>query len=369
MLNFPLTYASSSSAPTQQITHFSRPPLFPDGNTIKSTGENLIPLIMRSTQFRSLAQGMAYHEKPYSSFGFTSGPDIPTTERVILFSPDESSYIITEVEVPSNQIQTMYFVNSSQVNFRFANHSDLFAGWRVLFCTGTWFGSCVSTGTAVIAIDSQVVPSSETLPAGANSACCAFGEWDGASNDDSFSYGAVQGGVAWSGMNLPQFQNALSDGYVMWTEYLPAQPMYIAPPSWMGNMYGLTINLTMEPYDSCSPGNLWYAQVWNVGNNYSTQFIKCDNVVEQYAWYVFESPPSASCQNGGYYNYCQIPSFPTIGINGQICLANGQQNCRNINSYSDPIQGYYIQHHSVDATVSDIPGGSGYFTVTYHSST
>ncbi len=368
MFGLPLTYASSPTVSAPQ-NHFNRPAGFPDGLTIKSIGENLIPLIMQSRQFHLLAHGKAYHEKPFSSFGYTYGPTIPTSERVILFSPDESSYIVTEIELPSNQIQSMYFTDASQANFRFSGvQSDHYAGYRVLYCTGTFFGVCDSTGTNIAVEGTLQVPSYQNTPNGANSACCVFGEWTGASNDQYASSALVQGGMAWSGINLAQLPNALSNGYVLWTEYLPNPPVYYTPPSWMNGVQGQTINLSTQPYDSCSPGNLWYAQLWNLGSNWSTQFVKCDSVVEQYAWYVFESPPSPSCSSGGYNGYCQIPAIPNLGYTGQICLTNGMQSCRNINSYSNPIQGYYIVHTQVDLGNGDIPGGGAAWTMDYRSS-
>ncbi|MCL5106426.1 MAG: hypothetical protein M1331_03470, partial [Candidatus Marsarchaeota archaeon] len=59
----------------------------------------------------------------------------------------------------------------------------------------------------------------------------------------------------------------------------------------------------------------------------------------------------SGCYNGFY----QIPEVSSMNFTGNICNNTGV--CRNINSNSDPIQDYYIQHNSQDTSTAPIASG------------
>lgn len=90
---------------------------FPGGAQIASIGTSLVPMIENTPQFQSLANGTQYHIEPYSSFGYSWGPTIPSVETIIFFSPNLSGEIEVSVYLNNNTIQHMYFDNETLLGY------------------------------------------------------------------------------------------------------------------------------------------------------------------------------------------------------------------------------------------------------------
>lgn len=91
---------------------------FPGLSNLTNWGTPYAKTIESSAQFQSLAQSVAYHLEPYSSFGYTWGPGIDPRERIILFKADGGAYIVSDVDLVTSKIVDMYFVNASGVAVR-----------------------------------------------------------------------------------------------------------------------------------------------------------------------------------------------------------------------------------------------------------
>jgi hypothetical protein len=75
-------------------------------------------MIENTSQFRSLADGISYHTNPYSSFGFSWGPDTPSIVTIVFYSPNLSGQIEVDVFTSNSTIQHMYFDNVTLSGFR-----------------------------------------------------------------------------------------------------------------------------------------------------------------------------------------------------------------------------------------------------------
>jgi len=93
------------------------PPGYPGGEQVSSIGNSLIPMIEDTSQFQSLANGTQYHIEPYSSFGYSWGPNIPSIETIIFFSPNLSGEIQVNVYLNNETIQHMYFDNETLLGY------------------------------------------------------------------------------------------------------------------------------------------------------------------------------------------------------------------------------------------------------------
>jgi hypothetical protein len=93
------------------------PPGFPGAAYVEALGYYFVPMIENSTQFRALSHGVQFHIEPYSSFGYDVNGNDNTSETVLLFSPGNSTYILTEVSVQSGNITAMYEGSSMSYGF------------------------------------------------------------------------------------------------------------------------------------------------------------------------------------------------------------------------------------------------------------
>jgi hypothetical protein len=84
------------------------PPGFPGAAVVQALGESLVPTIEASAEFQRLSHGVPYHVDPYSGFGYTWGSGIASSVSVTLWSPDNSSYIVTDLGVKNRSIIDMY---------------------------------------------------------------------------------------------------------------------------------------------------------------------------------------------------------------------------------------------------------------------
>lgn len=313
-----------------QSSRPSAPPGFPGDSVVSSVGESLVSPIMQSAQFKALSLGVSYHVKSDSSFGYSWGPNIHSTETVTLFAPDNSSSVVTVVDLVTNQIQTMYFVNDTRAEsatIEPVGYSVDYGGYGVLAYNG------IQVLPVEGAEGSIEIPASITAPpAGETHACCQFVQWTGTTETQS-GYQLTQGGVWWTGFNQPIKSTANSYGFSLFVEYVPSPsnpgsgPQFYTPPSWMGNVQGETIFMETEPPSTCSngSGDLWY-QFWNYGSNWMSQQIECiPHSSQSWGWFVFESPfDDVNCANGGYYAaghyFCQIPEFaqPQDGVPNSV---------------------------------------------------
>jgi hypothetical protein len=370
--------ASLSMGQTVTPTSPTLPPGFPSFSTLSSVGNSLVSVITKSVQFRAISHGQEYHIEPYSSFGYSWGPGIPSTERVILFSADGSTSIVSEVSIATKQVQSISLINDTQTRAFYStqlSYAD-YSGYSAQFWQCQYIIFSCST-TSILGVYGNIqIPSTISSPTGATAACCQFAEWTGVSSTASGN-NLVQGGIAWTGDNQGSLPQSNSEGFSLFTEYVPSGsntgtgPQFFPPPSWMDGVQGQTILMTTKPDANCSSkgvqsGNVVWVQFWQDGSMSTAQSIQClSPSTENYGWYIFETPNQSSCTSGGFRGYCEIPKFSTISFTGNIC---NQATCRNINSNSDPIQGYYIGHNSVDTATSSIPSGGNSWTETWLSS-
>jgi len=376
-----------------QVAGYAKPnnvPSTPDGflgaSSITAVGFSLVPLITQSAEFQELSRGIHFHIEPHSSFGYTWGVGISSTERIVLFSPDDFAYIVSEVNIGSKQIESMYFVNDTEVGTYFDLSAD-WGGYYAQYCTGTFFGFCNGQACCLNKVYGNVQVPDGTFappnPPGAVNACCAFAEWTGVqSGTGSSACCLTQGGVQWSGVNYPPLPDANGLGFTLFVEYVPSPsnlgtgPVYLAPPSWMNGVAGQTITMTTEVFQNCGSGGLtndWW-QFWQMGSSSTAQEIICSNLSDNYGLYILETPynPSrCSTANGGYPpGLCVLPRYTygggnSIGFTGNICY---NLDCRNINSNADPLIQDSIAHNSQDTSTSNIPGGGNSWTETWLSS-
>lgn len=338
--------------------------------SLTAWGDALAPTIMGSSEFQSLSHGTSYRTDPYRSFGYTGGEGISPTERIVFFSADNLSYIEAEVYVPSGVIQSMQWENSSTSTVTYNDESYNYAGYSAQYDSG---GSALPVGRVYGNVS---VPSSITSPNGANKACCQFAQWIGVANGTGGT-ALVQGGIAWSGFSQPALQDHNSNNFSLFVEYVPggsASPgpvTFLSPPSWMNGVMDQNIMLDLYPNGNCGPtgaGDAWF-MYWQEGSDYTYQVVHCAKYQsETYGWYVFESPATSSagsCYDGGYkygsYYLCQIPKVPTgLSYTGNICDEESGGTCRGINTNSDPVQGYYMEHTTKDMSTSSITGGNSW---------
>lgn len=91
---------------------------YPGNQQISSLGTSLIPMIENASQFKSLANGVPYHISPYSSFGYSWGPNTTSIETIILYPPNMSGEIEVDVFATNSTIQHMYFDNITLLGYR-----------------------------------------------------------------------------------------------------------------------------------------------------------------------------------------------------------------------------------------------------------
>lgn len=91
---------------------------YPGNQQITSLGSSLVPIIENTSQFQSLARGIPYHVNPYSSFGYSWGPNTSSIETIIFYSPNSSGEIEADVFATNSSIQHMYFDNVTLLGYR-----------------------------------------------------------------------------------------------------------------------------------------------------------------------------------------------------------------------------------------------------------
>jgi hypothetical protein len=395
ILSFPVI-ASTPTNQANQSTHDSLPPgVFPQGypgtKNIVSWGEVVVPIITASDQFKAISHGLTYHTDPYSSFGYSWGPSSGPTETVVLYSTISGVYIVAEIDPVTQVIGTMYFENDSKTGYIMdnGNPSANWGGYWSEYCNNVFFG-CYGVDYLSGAYARAYIAQT-TSPTGQTLACCALSEWSGVSTSPDGS-GLTQGGVLWAGYNLPPPAGANGNGWILFTEILPAGPTYFTPPSWLPLPTPGDYTLTMETLISgtCSnppgggTGDLW-VQLWWYNGNALTQTLGCENNPwYHYGDFILESPVTkgagSACSNGGYPvtgGYaCQLPHFYVfsnpqndafVDFFASIC-AHSNGNCRNINSNYDPLQAEYIVHRSTDTSTGPIPGNGGSWQESWLSS-
>ncbi len=371
---------NSSSAHT-----FNLPAGMPTPTNLTKMGDTLVPFIMQTARFKKLSNGAQYHVNPYSSFGYTWGPGIKSTESITLFSPDNSSYIVTDIYVSNNTgtsnaaiysgslvsnktIKDMYFVNATKINVSASIvHSDNWGGYQEQYCSGSFFGVCTGTSSIGKVYGNIQIPSTIAAPSGATSSCCLLGEWTGVASSANGTLNLTQGGIFVKFDNLGYWN--WSTPWAFFTEYFPTQTHAIIyqPPSWFTGS-GQTVNMTTEPLANCPNGtNNWY-EIWSSGGSSTSKGIGCRSTSSiTWAESELESPGGCSGRNGNYNGFCQLPQFSNVGFTGNICPAISGT-CRNINSNYDPIIGQYIQHNSQDTSTSSISSGGNSWTESWLSS-
>ncbi len=345
----------------------------PSPTALSSSGNQLALLVEQSPQFKNLAGGKPFSIDPYSSFGYTWGPGIVPTVRIIFFSPDRVSYVVAEVANSTRSIQQIYLVNDTSPKMVFAQSAN-WGGYSAQDCAGSTFGWCWSAWALYKAYGNIQFPNSLTLPHGANpNACCSFAEWTGTGQNSQGS-NMVQGGAAWAGMDIPTLPAANANGYSLWTEdiYDSRPPVFFTPPGWMNGVAGQTITETTVDYTVCSfnPIKDQWAQSWTLGGSSTLQYIAClPHNSQTWAYYILEAPALPACSPGGYTGYiCQIPHFSSnncnncVSFTGIICDQNGPGTCINLNTNANPLTNWYIQQNAQDTTTSNIaPNGNQWF--------
>lgn len=118
MTIFSANLIQRSSATQLQSNSASLPAGYPGNQEVSTLGNSLVPMIENNSQFRSLADGIPYHISPYSSFGFSRGPDTPSIVTIVFFSPNLSGQIEVDVLTSNHTIQHMYFDNVTLSGFR-----------------------------------------------------------------------------------------------------------------------------------------------------------------------------------------------------------------------------------------------------------
>jgi len=340
--------------------HFNKPLNYLDTANLTSMGESLAPSIMQTARFKQLANGVAYNIDKYRSFGYTWGANIPSTERIVLFAPNNASHIVVDIYVSNDTIQDMYYVPKSNVSYTINSNN-----W------GGYGAQYYSSNIVSQAYGNVVVPSTISAPSGATHACCEFAEWTGV----TFAEGSgnfVQGGIAYAGFNQV-ISNANSNGFALFVESPPSAATYISAPSWMNGVKGQTITLYTNSNGNCATGGLIWLQEWKDGSSSTSQSMGCSGGNDYYGWYIFESPngcTGSGCFNftsgGQKYSLFQLPDFSSVGFTGNICGA--AFTCRNINSNSDPIYQLDIYHNSQDTSTSTISSGGNSWTESWVSS-
>ena len=346
---------------------------------VNAIGEALIPMIQGTSQFEQLSKGTTY-KVTSQSFGYSWGPK-GTHERVILFSPDNTSYIVAEVALPEqlsnvsdnfstalstdiskSQIQNMYLVMNNHISF--GTSSGAYGGYGANFGL---FGSTLSEAYGNIQVPSKI---SKPSTGCSDNACAVFGEWTGVSIG-SGGANLTQGGVAWFGFNVTPPSNSVK-GWSLFVERIPSSgsgtAVLFKPPSGFVPQ-GNTIAMKTEPIANCLNGGDQWWQYWTIGSTGTSQEIGCDPNNLAQGWFIFESPGPCSgrgCFDSSQFGYVyQIPEFSSVSFTGNIC--NNVGTCSNINSDTNGV--YYIQHNSQDTSTSSISGGSsGSWTESWLSS-
>jgi hypothetical protein len=350
------------------IHTFNLPAGMPTPATITNMGSSLAPIIMQSSQFKALAKGIPYHINQYSSFGYTWGPNFSSTERIIFFSLDNNSYIVTDIYTSNDIVQDIYFVNATKLNiYASSANSDNWGGYQAQYCSGTFLGICTWISSVGKTYGNIQIPSSMSAPSGASSSCCAVAEWTGVASNENGTKNLTQGGIIAKFDNLKYWN--WSTPWAFFTEYFPTQNTIhvIKPPSWFTGL-GQTVNMTIEPLANCPNGtNDWY-EVWSSGGSSTSQGIGCRSTSSMiWSEYELESPGSCSGTGGNYNGYCQLPQFSSVEFTGNICPATSGT-CRNINSNSNPIFSQYIEHNNQDTSTSSISSGGNSWTEGWLSS-
>ncbi len=361
-------HTNSTVINNSSVIHtFNLPAGMPTPATIINIGSSLAPRVMQLSQFKTLAKGVAYHINSYASFGYTWGPNVTSIERIIFFSPDNNSYIVTDIYTSNDVVQDIYFINATKLGISASVYSDNWGGYQAQYCSGTFLGICTGVSSVGKAYGNIQISSSISAPSGATSSCCLIGEWTGVASSENGTKNLTQGGI------FVKFDNL---GYWSWgtpwaffTEYFPTQTTahVIQPPSWFTGL-GQTVSMTTEPLANCPNGtDNWY-EVWSSGGSSTSQGIGCRST-SSITWseYELESPAGCSGRGGNYNGFCQLPQFSSVGFTGNICPATSGT-CRNINSNSNPILSQYIQHNNQDTSTSSISSGGNSWTESWLSS-
>lgn len=342
--------------------HFIKPENYKDITNLSDMGTVLAPEIMQTARFKELANGNVYHINPYSSFGYTWGPGMPSSERIIFFAPNNASYIIVDLYVSNSTIHDMYYTSRSNVSFG-SSVSNNWGGYGAKYCNS---GSpCNSNSSLTQVYGNVTVPSTLTGPLSATHACCVFGEWTGITGGPG-SGNFVQGGIVWGGYNQTSaVKNANTNGFALFVQQPPNSATFILPPSWMNGVQGQTIALSTLANGNCATGGLLWVQEWKEGSSSTSQYMGCSGGNDYYGWYIFESP--AGCNGSGCYNFTdngktvsvfQLPEFSGSAFTGYLC--GSSFSCRPINSNNDPVGQFFLYHRSEDVVPSTISGANSW---------
>lgn len=272
----------------------------------------------------------------------------------------------------------MYAVNDSSVPYRFSS-SAIFGGYSAEICSSKDFGYCYSPNALSEVYASNLIAPATWVPGsqygGETQACCVLAEWTGVT--DTNGNGLTQGGVGWSGYNMPPPSDAIN-GFYLFIEAPGHEPIPIQPPSWMNGVQGQIITMYTLITGNCAlpngggGGDIW-TQTWQMGSHSTSQAIACIPLSVFYmGWSILESPSTeyegSACSNGGFpwvdgnnnlWYACELPQFsnidPGLQFTGVIC--NLTPSCFNFNYNNCADTGYYIVHNQQDTTTSGIPGG------------
>lgn len=382
-------FSTASAAAQQQSTPSGQAeggvgPGYPGDANVTAWGMALVPLIEASPHFEALASGLGYVVHPYSSFGFTWGATAPQIETVTLFSTNGNGYITTNVYLSNKSIQSMYYVNATNLGSMTNGKSSYnYGGYSAQYCSAEIAGVCYSESYLAEVYGNIQVPNtiSTSLGSSKDGSCCSFAEWTGVANESNGNTQTLaQGGIIWYGGYETPPATANSNNITLFFELITSaggSAYGLSPPSWITGP-GQTIKMSTSITGNCAAGNFGgdqWTQEWSIGSNYKTQYIGCVEVgVLNYGWYIFESPVDNVDCTAGYHvgknYYCQIPKFSengnAIDFTGNIC--NLTPTCENININSNPIQAWYIDQTTQNTNTGTIAASGNSWTEGWVSS-
>ncbi len=343
----------------------------PSLSSVNNEGMALLPVVTNSYQFKTLAHNTKYYINANYSFGGESKNGTQIMETIIFFSPDNSSYIVTDIYTSNDVIKNMY-LNKMVRNVSFTGsgvQSPDWSGWVAQYCTNNNIIYCGGTGPVGNSYGNVQIPSTISAPSGAGAGCCVFGEWTGVSTD-IYGDNLTQGGIAWAGDNQNPstlFNSNSSGGFTFFVERLEPRSnflLFLTPPSWFtGKGQTVTLETKLSSANCGSGGDIW-EEVWTNGTNSKYQSIGCDKTSsDYYSMFIFESPAgclgASGCYTFGGNSYFQLPDFSTVSFTGNICGYSGGS-CVGIDTNNNPVSANYIEHNSQDTSTSSISNGNSW---------
>ena len=363
---------------------------YPGGAAVNNIGNSLVSLVESSPQFQAVAGDTAYHVNPGSSFGYTWGPGIAPTSRIVFYSQNLTSQIEVDVYANNDTIQHIYLTTniSSTPAFNGAATAD-WGGYQAEYChaysalLGCYGGSAggghydyLSNVSGYIdMVNDHTTPLSG--PGGSNdenNACCGFAEWTGVGNSTLGGTYLTQGGASWTGFKTAKLTDANSNNYTFFTEEITSSscgiacaPTYLSPPSsW--SVSGQVIHMSTAITTNCGAGDQW-SETWSVGSTHTIQDIACLTLSTMYyGYYIFEAPYACA---GGAGGQCQLPDFSyssnPVGFTGVICNLTA---CQNLDANHNTLNAWYIAENGSTANTAEstIPQNGDSWTTTWESS-